>query len=292
MSLNFDGTGVALVTPFNADNSVDYKALGKLIDHVIEGGVEYLVVLGTTGESATLNKEEKKNIYKYAVEANKSRVKMVAGLGGNDTAELLDTVAHFDYTGYDAILSVSPFYNKPNQEGIYMHYKLFSEACKLPVIIYNVPSRTGSNISLETTIRLSKLPNIKATKEASGNFEQCMNIIQHKPSEFKVISGDDAYTLPFMSIGMSGVISVIANAYPKQFSNMVRACMTGDYIAAKYYHYQLYELIKLVFADGSPSGVKVLLKELGICESNVRLPLAQVNKDVEAKLKEAHKNIV
>ncbi len=284
MSFNYTGTGVALVTPFKADGAVDFDSLAKLIDHVIGGGVEYLVVLGTTGETATLNKEEKKEIYAFVKKQNAGRAGMVAGIGGNDTRELLQTIEAFDIDGYDALLSVSPYYNKPNQEGIYLHYKAVAEKSPLPVLVYNVPGRTGSNITAQTALRLAALPNIKANKEASGNFEQCMDIIGQKPEGFHVVSGDDAFTLPFLSMGMSGVISVVANAYPRQFSDMVRAGLAGDFATAKKLHYRLYELMKLIFADGSPGGIKCILKEMGICGDTVRLPLANVSKAVEEKL--------
>ncbi|MDZ4757979.1 MAG: 4-hydroxy-tetrahydrodipicolinate synthase [Bacteroidota bacterium] len=285
MSFNYTGTGVALVTPFTANGEVDYDALGKLIDHVINGGVEYLVVLGTTGESATLTKEEKKNIYKFAVQANNKRVNMVAGMGGNNTAELLETAAHFDYEGYDAVLSVSPYYNKPNQNGIYEHYKAFANKSPLPVIIYNVPGRTGSNISAETQLRLANdISNIVCTKEASGNFEQCMDVIQGKPANFKVVSGDDAITLSLIGAGMDGVISVIGNAYPRIFSDMVRAALANDYETARRLHYKVYELSKLIFTEGSPGGVKYILKQIGVCGDTVRLPLYKISPALEQKM--------
>jgi len=285
MSFNYTGTGIALVTPFTADNKVDFDALGKLIDHVINGGAEYLVVLGTTGESATLSKEEKKSIYKFAVEANYKRVNMLAGIGGNNTAELLETANHFDYNGYDAVLSVSPYYNKPNQNGIYEHYKAFANNSPLPVIIYNVPGRTGSNITAETQLRLAnEISNIVCTKEASGNFEQCMDVIKSKPANFKVVSGDDAITLPLISAGMDGVISVIGNAYPRQFSDMVRAALANDFETSRNLHYKIYELSKQIFAEGSPGGVKYILNKLGICNDAVRLPLYKISPALEQKL--------
>lgn len=284
MSFNYTGTGVALVTPFQANGEIDFEAFGRVIDHVINGGVEYLVVLGTTGESATLTKEEKNNIYKFAVKTNHKRVHMVAGMGGNNTAELIETAKHFDYDGYDAVLSVSPYYNKPNQNGIYEHYKLFAANCPLPIIIYNVPGRTGSNITAETQLRLAEIPSIVCTKEASGNFEQCMDIIQGKPANFKVVSGDDAITLSLIGAGMDGVISVIANAYPRIFSDMVRAALANDYETARKLHYKIYELSKLIFAEGSPGGIKYILKKLGVCEDHVRMPLYKISPALEQKI--------
>lgn len=288
----FTGTGVAVVTPFTEAGRVDFTALEKIIQHLVQGRVEYLVVLGTTGETATLDKEEKKEIYRFFAEKAGNRVGLVAGIGGNHTAEVLDTISHFDFNGYDGILSVSPYYNKPNQQGIYLHYKAIAEATDKPIILYNVPGRTGSNMTAETTLRLAHdFKNIVAMKEASGNFDQCMEIVKGKPENFQLISGDDAYTLPFISIGMEGVISVMANACPLLFSDMVRNALHGEWAKASKTHYQLLDLMKLIFADGSPGGIKVLLEAMGLCRNQVRLPLASVSDDVHGRLLQALKKM-
>lgn len=280
----FKGLGVAMVTPFTDDFAVDYNALGNLTESLISGGVNYLVVLGTTGETATLTKEEKKQVYTKIKEVAAGRVPLVAGIGGNNTREVIENLLVFDFSGYDAVLSVSPYYNKPNQEGIFQHYKAIAEASPKPVIIYNVPGRTGSNITAETQLRIAALPNIMATKEASGNFSQVMEIIANRPKDWMVISGDDAYTFPFMALGMEGVISVIGNAYPKEFSTMVRLCLEGKWDEARILHYKLLALMETIFEDGSPGGIKVLLKKKGICGDRVRLPLANVGIATEEKL--------
>lgn len=279
------GTGIALVTPFHADHSIDFDALSNIIEHCIGGGVEYLVVLGTTGESATLTKEEKKQVYRFVTEQVKGRVPCVAGIGGNDTREVVDTIKGFDFNGYEAVLSVSPYYNKPNQEGIFLHYMEIAKASPKPVILYNVPGRTGSNISPATTIRLAKAsPVFIATKEASDKAEQLMDILQARPSGFSVISGDDSLTLSSIAMGMSGVISVIGNAYPKQFSDMVRLALESRFEEARALHYKLYDMSKMIFADGSPGGIKVVMESMGLCKNVVRLPLAPVSKEVQDRL--------
>jgi 4-hydroxy-tetrahydrodipicolinate synthase len=283
----FHGTGVAVVTPFQADGQVDYSALKTLIDHLVDGGVEYLVSLGTTGESATLSKEEKKKVWEFTAQAVNKRVHLVAGIGGNNTYETVAEIKAFDIAGYDAILSASPHYNKPTQEGIYQHYKAIAEVTPLPVILYNVPSRTGSTVSAQTTVRLAKdFKNIIGIKEASGNFELLNQLLRDKPEEFLVISGDDPITLPMIAMGAVGVISVIGNALPKQFSDMVRLCLNDDYKAAQPAHYSLIEFTRLMFTEGNPAGVKSALKQLNICGDMVRLPLVQVSKDTAEKIKE------
>lgn len=275
----FNGTGVAMVTPFHPNGEVDFGGLEAVINHIIGGGVEYLVSLGTTGESATLNKDEKKEIWKRTVEFTNGRVPLVAGIGGNDTYAVLKSIANFDATGYDAILSVSPYYNKPTQEGIYQHYKAIAEQSPLPIIIYNVPSRTGSSISAETTLRLAHdFKNIIGTKEASGNFDLFNQIMKDKPEDFLFISGDDPVTLPMIAMGAAGVISVIGNALPRITSDMVRMCLKSDFISARPLHYSLIEVTQLMFAEGNPAGVKQALKQLGICGDTVRLPLVNVGK--------------
>jgi len=272
------GTGLALVTPFKKDFSIDYEALSNLIEHVIAGGIEYVVALGTTGESVTLSKNEKKQVYQFVQEQVKGRVQCVAGLGGNDTADLTDYIKSFDFTGYDAVLSVSPFYNKPSQEGIFQHFMQVAAARAKPIILYNVPGRTGSNMSAETTLRLAKANNkFIAIKEASGNAEQFMDLIQQAPLGFSIISGDDNLTVPFISMGMTGVISVIGQAYPQKFSNMVRAALNNDIVAARTLHFELYNIMKSIYLDGNPGGIKALLNLMGICQNVVRLPLVNVN---------------
>jgi 4-hydroxy-tetrahydrodipicolinate synthase len=274
----FHGTGVAMVTPFDGNGQVDYDGLKNLINYLIDGGVEYLVSLGTTGESATLNKEEKKKIWAFTAEVVNKRVNLVAGIGGNNTLEVVEAVKQFDTTGYDAILSASPYYNKPIQEGIYQHYKAIAEASALPVFLYNVPGRTGSNVSAETIVRLANdFKNIIGIKEASGNFDQFNQIMRDKPADFLFISGDDPVTLPMMAMGAVGVISVVGNALPRQFSDMVRTCLTGDFKAAHEAHYSMIEFTRLMFAEGSPGGIKTALKQLNVCSDALRLPLVQVS---------------
>jgi len=277
----FHGTGVALVTPFNADGTVDYDGLRKLINHLIDGKVEYLVSLGTTGEASTLNKADKQKIWEFTAEVNNGRLPLVAGIGGNDTAEVTNSIKTFEVNGYDAILSASPYYNKPTQEGIYQHYKAISESSKLPVFLYNVPGRTASNISPETTCRLANdFKNIIGTKEASGNFDQFNQIMRDKPADFMLISGDDPVAMPMISIGAVGVISVIGNALPQQLSDMIRLCLKGDYAAALPKHLNLIEFTRMMFTEGNPAGVKAALKHLGICDDHVLLPLVKVSDEL------------
>ncbi len=284
----FKGTGVAIVTPFNKDNTVDYKSLGKLVDFVVKGNVEYIVVLGTTGESVTLSKEEKQSIVTHVIENVDKRVPIVLGLGGNNTHEIVTSLKKSsDFNHIDAILSVSPYYNKPNQRGIYQHYKAISEESPVPVILYNVPGRTSSNIASETTIKLAEdFKNIIAIKEASGNIEQCMKIIKNKPKDFLVISGDDMLTLPMIASGADGVISVVANAFPKDFSEMTRQILAGNVKEAQKLHYKLTDIIEQLFADGNPAGIKAVLEMMKICNSIVRLPLVKVNKATQNALAE------
>ncbi|OKS87751.1 4-hydroxy-tetrahydrodipicolinate synthase [Mucilaginibacter polytrichastri] len=289
----FYGTGVAMVTPFDGSGQVDYNALKKLIDYLIEGGIDYLVSLGTTGESATLNKDEKKKVWAFTAEVNNGRVPLVAGIGGNNTAEVVEEIKAFDTTGYDAILSASPNYNKPTQQGIYLHYKAIAEAATLPIILYNVPSRTGSNISADTTVKLAKdFKNIIGIKEASGNFDQLNHIMRDKPEEFLMISGDDPISFPMIAMGAVGVISVVGNALPKQFSTMIDLCLEGKFKEAQHGHFDLIEFTRLMFVDGSPAGVKTALKEIGVCDDTVRLPLVQVNEDIKAKIIAETKRII
>lgn len=281
----FSGTGVAMITPFLQDGSIDFNALEKTIEHLITGKVEYIVVLGTTGESATLTKKEKKKIFEFTTEKVNGRVPLVAGIGGNHTAEIVDAASKFDLKGYEAILSVVPYYNKPTQEGIFQHYKAVAEAAKLPVIVYNVPGRTGVTMSAATTLRLAnEVKNIIATKEASGNFDIFNEIAAHKPAGFDLISGDDPVTLPMIALGAIGVISVIGNALPLQTSEMVRNCLKGDFKAAQPQHSSLLEFTRLCFVEGNPAGVKAGMKELGICDDTVRLPLVKVSDEIRTKI--------
>ena len=285
-SVNFTGTGVAIVTPFTTKGEVDFPALTKLVEHLIKGKVEYLVVLGTTGETSTLSKEEKKQVINHVIKINKKRLPLVIGIGGNNTAEIVESLKKDDLSGFSAVLSVSPYYNKPSQEGIYQHYKALSKASPLPIILYNVPGRTASNIAWDTTIRLAKdFKNIIAIKEASGNMEQCMKIIKYRPSNFLVISGDDTLTLPLVACGADGVISVIANAYPKDFSDMVRSALSFDFKSAQKLHYKVMDITEQIFADGNPGGIKFILDKKNITKSTVRLPLVEPNDTVKSKLK-------
>ena len=282
----FKGTGVAIVTPFDKDKNVDVSALRKLVNHLVNGGVDYLVVLGTTGESATLNADEKKLVIDTVIEENNNRLPLVLGIGGNNTQAVINQINTTDLSVFKAVLSVSPYYNKPTQEGIYQHYKAIMEQTDAKIILYNVPGRTSLNISAETTLRLAHdFDRITAIKEASGNLEQAMKIIQGKPQDFSVISGDDALTLPFIAAGGDGVISVIANALPNEFSGMVRAALKNDMEEARALHYKVFQLIDYLFAEGNPAGIKNALAHLGIMEEYVRLPLVPVSDELSYKIK-------
>lgn len=284
---DFRGTGVAIVTPFRKDGSIDFKSLEKLIEHLIKGKIEYIVALGTTGESATLNKDEKAAVTEHILDVADGRVPVVLGIGGNNTAEVINSIEHADLSKIAAILSVSPYYNKPSQQGIYEHYSAIAAVSPLPIILYNVPGRTNSNITAETTLRLAEdHDNIIAIKEASGNFAQIMKIIKHRPKGFLVISGDDLITLPILASGGDGVISVIANAWPKDFSEMTRQALKGNFTEAAKLHYKLTDITDLLFTDGSPGGIKAALDIMGICPNQLRLPLVPVNKKVYSSLQE------
>lgn len=274
----FKGLGVAMVTPFKTDKSIDFEGLENLTNHLIDGGVKYLVVMGTTGENPTITTEEQNDILKKVVEVNAKRLPIVFGVGGNDTSSIINRLNSEDIADIDGILSVSPYYNKPSQEGIFQHYKSISYASKWPIIMYNVPGRTGSLVSAETTLRIAELPNVICTKEASGSLDICMDIIRQAPDDFGVISGDDNYTLSYIAAGMQGVISVIGNAYPKEFSQMVNYALDGDYKNARHLHYKLLPLMKAIFMDGNPGGVKYVLSKLGICENQFRLPVVPIDK--------------
>lgn len=288
----FTGTGIAIITPFHEDGTIDRDSFTNLIEFWIKGKVEYLVVLGTTGESATVHGAEKQEVFSFVQKTVGGRVPLVAGVGGSDTLEVLQWFKEFDLTGYDAILSVSPAYNKPNQEGIFQHYKALDAVAPLPVIMYNVPGRTGQNVSGETTVRIAKeCKNIFATKEACGNFDQVNYIIKHKPADFMVISGDDPITLPMIACGAEGLISVVANAYPEEYSNMVRLCLAGKFEEAKPFHYKYTDIIASMFAEGSPSGVKAYLSEMGLCKNTFRLPVWPVSEKHMQKIKELMKEV-
>ena len=289
----FIGTGIAIVTPFRKDDSIDFNSLANLIEHLIGNDVDYLVVLGTTGETPTLSDDEKKAVTNFVIEAVNKRVPVVVGIGGNYTQDVINKIKKTDFDGIDAILSVAPYYNKPNQAGLYTHYQTITSFSPVPVIIYNVPGRTGCNISAESTLRLAHDFNHQfiGIKEASGNFAQIMKIIQDKPDDFLVISGDDAITLPLISLGASGVISVVANAFPKQFSDMVRFALTMKYDEARAIHFKLLEIIENLFIEGSPAGIKAVLNILGLTENHVRLPLTTVSKSTYSKLSELIKKL-
>ncbi len=283
----FTGTGIAIVTPFHEDGTIDWESFSNLVEFWIKGGVEYLVVLGTTGESATVHGAEKQEVFSFIVREVAGRCPLVAGIGGNDTNELISSFKKFDLRGYDAILSVSPYYNKPNQEGIYQHYKTLDAATPLPIIMYNVPGRTGQSVTAATQLRIAHdLKNIFATKEASGNFDLINQLIKEKPSDFMVISGDDPITLQMIAAGAEGLISVVANAYPLEYSNMVRFCLQGNFEAARPLHDKYIEIIASLFAEGSPSGVKAYLSEMGLCKNTFRLPVWKVSEQHHKKIRE------
>ena len=280
------GTGVALVTPFNEDKSLDYKGLENLLNHVIDGGIDYLVLMGTTGESVTLSKVEKVAVVDFCKKINNSRIPVVLGIGGNNTMQVVEDIKSANLDGIDAILSVSPAYNKPSQEGIYQHYKMISGNCPLPIIVYNVPGRTASNISAETTVRLANdFENIVAVKEASGDMDQIMKIIKNKPSDFVVLSGVDGLTLPMIHMGAEGVISVIGQSHPKEYSDMVSFGLSGNQEIANQLHNKLYDFYVPLYAEGNPVGIKACLELLGICKSQVRLPLVEASDAIKNELK-------
>jgi len=284
------GTGVALVTPMNEKGEIDYKALRRLLTYTAKG-VDYYVVIGTTGEAATLSKEEKKLVLDFVKNNNRKNLPIVYGIGGNNTQSVLEEIKSTNLSGVDAILSVSPYYNKPSQEGIYQHFKSIAKASPVPVILYNVPGRTASNITAETTLRLAKLKNIIGIKEASGNLEQCMVIAKKKPAEFLLISGDDLLTLPIYSIGGVGVISVLANALPKVFLKIKENALAGNLPKAQIEQFKLLEINSPMYEEGNPVGVKHLLSLLGICQSHVRLPLAEASRGLKDRINFIFKNL-
>ena len=266
--------GVALITPFKEDGSVDYDALIRLVDYQVQNGTDFLCVLGTTAETPTLTAEEKKKIRELVVERVNGRIPILLGIGSNCTQGVVDSLKNDDFTGIEAVLVVVPYYNKPSQEGIYQHYKAVANATKLPIVLYNVPGRTGVNMTAETTLRIARdFKNVIAIKEASGNITQMDDIIKNKPENFDVISGDDGITFPLITLGAVGVISVIGNAFPREFSRMTRLALQGDYASALNIHHKFTELFKLLFVDGNPAGVKAMLNMMGMIENRLRLPL-------------------
>jgi 4-hydroxy-tetrahydrodipicolinate synthase len=280
------GTGVALITPFTSTGDIDFGALEKVINHVIDGGVEYVITLGTTGETPTLDKFEKIDLIKLTYKIVNNRVPVVVGVGGNNTKELLEDLETVPLDNASAILSTSPYYSKPSQEGLYQHYKTLAHASPKPILLYNVPGRTGRNINASTTIRLAKeVENIAGIKEASGDMAQCMQILCDKPEDFLVVSGDDALALPLIACGMEGVISVAANAYPEEFSKMIRFCLKGDFAKAKIINDKLIDAYELMFAENNPAGVKAFMAEMGLIKNNLRLPLVPLNESLYNRVK-------
>ncbi len=292
MTDSITGTGVALVTPFNTDTSIDTDALSRITEHVISGGVEYIVALGTTGESATLTHDEKKVVVNTILETTRKRVPVVMGIGSNDTANIINTLKSTRFDGISGILSVAPYYNKPSQKGLYAHFAAVANNTSLPVILYNVPGRTASNLAPETVLQLAKdFKNMVAVKEASGNLAQVMQIIKNRPKGFKVLSGDDALTLPLIFLGGDGVISVIANSHPRIFSDMVRAALTKQCDKANELHYRVLDYISALFEEGSPTGIKTALSQMGLCHDTVRLPLVSASEELKKKIKSLTLNL-
>jgi len=281
------GTGVAIITPFNKKNEVDFPSLGKLIDFIIEGGINYIVTLGTTGETPVLSREEKSDIIHYTLEQVNNRVPVVVGAGGNDTSALVKELQSLPLKGAAAVLSASPYYNKPSQEGIFQHYKLVAEASPMPVILYNVPARTGRNMTAATILRMAnEIDNIGGIKEAGGDMQQCMEILRSRPENFLIVSGDDALALPQIACGMDGVISVAANCFPKEFSMMTSACLKGNFASAKKINDSLLDAYHLLFSENNPAGAKAFLYELGLIENIVRLPVVPLSGSLQKEVKD------
>jgi 4-hydroxy-tetrahydrodipicolinate synthase len=279
------GTGIALVTPFDSKGRPDRKGLRRIIDHVVQGGVEFIVALGTTAETPTLSKEDRMEVLELVKEGLDGRLPLWCGMGGNDTRELLEQLSSFDLKGVDALLSVTPYYNRPSQEGLYAHYRELALATDHPIVLYNVPARTGCSLLAETTLRLAdEFKNIVATKEASGDWMQIMEIMRCKPSDFKVYSGDDAISLPLLSLGLEGVVSVVGNAWPQTFGQMVRHALAGEPTEARQLHYQMLPLMTAVFREGSPAGIKFILQSMGLCEDHLRLPLVGISTRLQNEL--------
>ena len=279
------GTGIALVTPFDSKGRPDRKGLRRIIDHVVQGGVEFIVALGTTAETPTLSKEDRMEVLELVKEGLDGRLPLWCGMGGNDTRELLEQLSSFDLKGVDALLSVTPYYNRPSQEGLYAHYRELALATDHPIVLYNVPARTGCSLLAETTLRLADdFKNIVATKEASGDWMQIMEIMRSKPADFKVYSGDDAISLPLLSLGLDGVVSVVGNAWPQTFGQMVRHALAGESTEARQLHYQMLPLMTAVFREGSPAGIKFILQSMGLCEDHLRLPLVGISTRLQNEL--------
>ena len=287
MNNKFVGTGVALVTPFNSDLSVDHKALTNIVNYNIDNGTDYLVICGTTGESVTLSKQEKKEVTATISKANNGRLPLVLGIGGNNTASVIEEIKTTDLSGIDAILSVSPYYSKPTQEGVYQHFKALAKACPIDIILYNVPGRTSKNVEVETTLRLANdFKNIIAVKEAGNNTAQYLELIKNKPEDFLIISGDDDLALGVTLAGGAGVISVIGQAFPKAFSNMIRLGLKGETIQAYKHHYKLIDVIGYIFEENNPAGIKAVFEALNLCQDTVRLPLVPASNKLKAKITE------
>ena len=287
----FKGTGVALVTPFKDDFSVDFEALTRIVNYVIDNGADFLVVLGTTSEAPTLTADEKRRVINTILKANGGRLPILLGMGGNNTQAVIEAVKAQDFTGIQGILSVVPYYNKPNQRGMKAHFEAIADASPVPVVVYNVPGRVGVNLQAATCVELAKHPNIIAVKEASGNLQQIMEILRDKPADFDVISGDDAITQPMMALGATGVISVAANAYTKPFSRMMNAMKEGRTDEALRLHYAMLRMNQLIFADGNPAGIKCLMSHMGLCQNALRLPLVTANEKVENDIIEEWKQL-
>lgn len=291
MNHNFKGTGVALVTPFHADTTIDFDSLTKLVKLQISGGTDFLVVQGTTGESPVLDQEEKMSVLKHVIDINQKQLPIVYGVGGNNTEDVCKKIQELP-TGVDGILSVSPYYNKPLQAGIVAHYKKIARCTDLPIILYNVPGRTGSNVSAATTLELAKISNIVAMKEASADLDQIMEILKNKPKDFTLLSGDDAITMPLIAMGVEGVISVVANALPERFSSMVSRSRNNEMYHAKKEHFELFDMIRLLFAEGNPGGIKEALVYRKICDNHMRLPLVAVSEQLKNQIHSEMKNLL
>ena len=287
------GHGVAMITPFKADGSIDFDAIPIIVNHLINGGIDFLVVLGTTAETATLTKLEKIALVEKIIEVNSDRLPLVLGLGGNNTQELLGMFDWFNLSSFTALLSVTPYYNKPNQEGLYQHFKTIANNSNLPVILYNVPSRTGVNIAPETVLRLAEdFDNIVALKEASGDFQQALTLMKLCPPNFSILSGDDEMSLPMILAGAKGVISVIGNAIPEQYSRIIKEGLSRNVDKAYLIQYHLLDLIRMIYFEGNPTGIKVLMETLDLCENNLRLPLVPTSKELNLQLKEELKKVM
>ena len=287
----FKGTGIALVTPFKDDFSVDIEALTNIVNHVVSNGADFLVVLGTTSEAPTLSAQEKELVIRTILKANNGRLPVMLGMGGNNTQAVIEAIKSQDYTGIQGILSVVPYYNKPNQRGMKAHFEAIADASPVPVVVYNVPGRVGVNLQAATCVELAQHANIIAVKEASGNLQQIMEILRDKPADFDVLSGDDGITQPLMALGATGVISVAANAYTKPFSRMMQAMKEGRTEEALRLHYAMLRMNQLIFADGNPAGIKCLMSHIGLCQNVLRMPLVPVNEKVEAEIVEEWKQL-